>query len=309
MTGKIYIGITDHNWYEYLRRRPDLDEVNFWQPGGSRQFRVLKPGELFLFKLHAPNDFIVGGGIFTHSTLLSCSLAWEAFGDKNGAPTLEVMRRRIEQYRKVPQGPSSDYTIGNILLSSPFFFDRADWIPVPESWHPNIVQGKSYGLDSSAGREIWREVSERIPATSRSEPIHDTEYPMYGDPVLIQPRLGQGGFRILVTDIYQRHCAVTGEKTLPVLDAAHIRPVSQGGRHQVQNGILMRTDIHRLFDGGYVSVTPDYRFRVSRRIKEDFDNGEPYYALQGRSIWLPKQPQENPKPELLEWHSDEVFLG
>jgi len=132
---------------------------------------------------------------------------------------------------------------------------------------------------------------------------------MYGDPATIRPRLGQGGFRILVTDIYHRHCAVTGEKALPVLDAAHIRPVSQGGRHQVQNGILMRTDIHRLFDRGYVTVTPDYCFRVSRRIKEDFDNGEPYYALQGRNIWLPKQPKEKPKPEFLEWHSDEVFLG
>jgi putative restriction endonuclease len=40
----------------------------------------------------------------------------------------------------------------------------------------------------------------------------------------VQPRLGQGAFRLLVTDAYQRRCAVTGERTLPVLDAAHIRP-------------------------------------------------------------------------------------
>ncbi len=309
MTGKIYIGITDHNWYKFLRRRPDLDEVNFWQPGGKRQFKALKQGELFLFKLHHPNNFIVGGGIFTHSTLLSCSLAWEAFGDKNGAPTLEIMRQQIEGYRKVPQSSSSDYIIGNILLSSPFFFDRSHWIPIPKDWAHNIVSGKTYSLDSVTGRDLWKQVKERIAEIPPTLHAVDSGGEMYGDPVAIRPRLGQGGFRILVTDIYRRHCAITGEKALPVLDAAHIRPVSQGGRHQVQNGILMRTDIHRLFDRGYVTVTPDNRFRVSRRIKEDFDNGEPYYALQGRNIWLPKQPQENPKPELLEWHSDEVFMG
>ncbi|MDT8396978.1 MAG: HNH endonuclease, partial [bacterium] len=64
MPGKLYIGITDGDWYRFLSRRPDLDEINFWQPGGSRRFRALKPGELFLFKLRRPNDFIVGGGYF-----------------------------------------------------------------------------------------------------------------------------------------------------------------------------------------------------------------------------------------------------
>jgi putative restriction endonuclease len=31
---KIYIGVTDSDWYRFLRSRPELDEVNFWQPGG-----------------------------------------------------------------------------------------------------------------------------------------------------------------------------------------------------------------------------------------------------------------------------------
>ena len=43
-------------------------------------------------------------------------------------------------------------------------------------------------------------------------------------------------------------CAVTGEKTLPVLDAAHILPYSKGGSHDVRNGLLLRRDIHSLFD-------------------------------------------------------------
>jgi hypothetical protein len=44
-TMKLYVGITDRDWYQFLSTRPGLDEVNFWQPSGSRAFRVLKPGD------------------------------------------------------------------------------------------------------------------------------------------------------------------------------------------------------------------------------------------------------------------------
>jgi putative restriction endonuclease len=57
----MYVGMTDYNWYQYLRSiKPD--EVNFWQPKDTRFFRALEPGELFLFKLHSPRNYIVGGG-------------------------------------------------------------------------------------------------------------------------------------------------------------------------------------------------------------------------------------------------------
>lgn len=308
MPGKLYIGITDKDWYRFLSQRPDLDEINFWQPGGSRQFKALEPGELFLFKLHSPDDFIVGGGYYTYSTLMPCSLAWEAFGEKNGAESLRLVRQRIEKYRRIQSGRSEDYTIGNILLAEPFFFDRSNWIPAPKNWHPNIVQGKSYGLDTVAGRDLLNRVKERITAIPRTLTGADIGGDIYGDPVLVRQRLGQGAFRIIVTDVYQRHCAITGEKTLPVLDAAHIKPVGQGGLHRVDNGILMRTDIHRLYDRGYVTVTPDHRFHVSRRLKDDFDNGKPYYSIQGKQIWVPRNNQNRPNKELLEWHSDSVFL-
>ncbi len=308
MPGNLYIGITDRDWYDFLRRRPDLDEVNFWQPGGSRQFKALKPGELFLFKLHSPNNFIVGGGLFTYSTLLPSSLAWEAFGDKNGAESLGLVRQRIEKYRRIPTGRREDYTIGNILLAEPFFFDRSHWIPIPKDWARNIVSGKTYSLDSVTGRDLLNQVKEGITAMPRTLPVAEIGDEMYGDPVSVRPRLGQGAFRVMVTDVYERHCAVTGEKTLPVLDAAHIKPVPQGGLHRVDNGILMRTDIHRLYDRGYVTITPDHSFQVSRRLKDDFDNGEPYYSIQGKQIWVPRSHSNRPHGELLEWHADTVFL-
>ncbi len=122
-------------------------------------------------------------------------------------------------------------------------------------------------------------------------------------------RLGQGTFRMPVTDSYQRRCAVTGEKALPVLDAAHILPVGKGGQHRLDNSLLLRTDVHRLYDKGYVTVTPDGHFLVSRRLKDDFDNGEPYMPFHGQRIWMPGDPGSQPNRETLEWHAEGVFWG
>jgi putative restriction endonuclease len=131
----------------------------------------------------------------------------------------------------------------------------------------------------------------------------------YGKPVLIKPRLGQGSFRVIVTDAYQRKCAITQEKTLPALEAAHIKPFSESGPHSVRNGILLRSDIHRLFDTGYVTITQDHHFEVSRKIQEDFDNGRYYFTFHGKKIHLPIKPELYPDPKLLEWHNEKVFRG
>ena len=114
---------------------------------------------------------------------------------------------------------------------------------------------------------------------------------------------------MVVTDIYQRRCAVTQERTLPALEAAHIRPYGDGGEHEARNGLLLRRDIHSLFDAGYVSVTPDLRFEVSRRIREEFNNGKHYYALHGRAIDAPTGVGQRPDPDALTWHNEHCFRG
>lgn len=305
---KAYVAVTDNDWFRFLRSREPLDEVNFWQPGGSRQFKTLSPGEPFLFKLHYPEHFIAGGGFFAHASLLSSRIAWEAFDKKNGAGSLEEMRRRIEKYRRVPADRHQDYTVGCIILLDPFFFDENDWIPPPKDFDKNIVQGKTYDLRSATGKALWDDVLLRLQGRRR-ERVGEPDRAPYGDPILVRQRLGQGAFRVLITDIYERHCAVTGEKALPALDAAHIKPVSEEGRHRIDNGLLLRSDIHKLFDAGYVSIASDYRFLASRKLKNDFDNGEEYLRLSGSKLWLPKRSEDRPNREFLEWHADVVFRG
>ena len=302
----LVIAVTDGDWFEMLRQQPDLSEVNFWAPSAAN-FRALQPGELFLFKLHAPRNAIVGGGIFAYANALPCSLAWEAFREANGARSSQEMRARIARYRRTDPIDRSDFAIGCRILTQPFFFDESDWIPVPESWSPNIVSFKTYNTDEPEGLALWEAVNDRLIrpqfAGMADEPAR------FGEPHLIRPRLGQGAFRVLVTDIYQRRCAVTRERTLPALEAAHIRPYGAGGAHEARNGLLLRRDIHSLFDAGYVTVTPDLHFEVSRRIKEEFENGREYYALHGRLIAAPEQVAERPAPAVLSWHNENCFRG
>ena len=71
----------------------------------------------------------------------------------------------------------------------------------------------------------------------------------------------------------------------------------------------MRRDIHSLFDEGYVTVTPQYRFEVSRRIREEFENGRHYYELHGSEIALPASPNARPDGAALQWHNNARYLG
>nr|WP_206046211.1 hypothetical protein [Novosphingobium panipatense] len=81
----LFVAITDRSWFELLSQEWP-DEVNFWQPSGNRNFGAVSVGELFLFKLHAPDDFIVGGGIFSHASNVPLSLAWGVNRRANGTP-------------------------------------------------------------------------------------------------------------------------------------------------------------------------------------------------------------------------------
>ena len=306
---RAYVGVTDGDWYELLSNQPGLDEINFWQPGGRRRFTALQPGDLFLFKLHSPDNFIVGGGFFGHSSIIPISLAWEAFGVSNGATSLEEVRQRVQKYRRSSSEPHADYNIGCILLQKPFFLGRDQWVPVPSDWSRNIVQGKTYDLKVEPGRSMWSNIREALVGhLGNAERVAD-EPARYGEPVVVTPRLGQGTFRVVVTDAYERRCAITRERTLPVLQAAHIKPYSDGGEHHVRNGLLLRSDIHTLFDRGYVTVTPDHHLEVSRRIREEFENGRDYYALHGKVLHLPDRPEDRPSDELLQWHNEARYLG
>ena len=307
---KLWVAVTDDGWFNYLSARKP-DEVNFWQPSGGREFKALQPGEPFLFKLHSPKNYIVGGGFFVRYSPLPCSLAWEAFGDKNGVQDQAEFLARIRKYRSKGTAEEPDPVVGCNILAQPFFFPENAWIPVPPDWAPNIVQGKTYNTSTEAGATLWSAIQNNLMAIERSQKDEVRDEEWYDRPeYLVKGRLGQGAFRILVTDAYQRRCAITGERTLPVLEAAHIKPYASSGPNLVQNGLLLRSDLHKLFDIGYLTVTPDFRVEVSSSIKEEYDNGKEYYAHHGeRLLILPKSDEDKPSRQFLEWHNQNRYVA
>lgn len=133
---------------------------------------------------------------------------------------------------------------------------------------------------------------------------------MYGKSVLTKVRLGQGAFRVLVTDAYNRKCAISGERTLPVLEAAHMKPYAESGPHFISNALLLRSDLHKLFDSGYLTITQDLKVEVSRRIKEEFENGKEYYRFHGGSLYnLPNRLMDKPVSKFVEWHNVNKYKG
>lgn len=306
-----FVAATDLDWFRFLAGRSDVDEVNFWYPkpwGGH--FGVLAVGQPLLFKLKAPYHAIAGGGFFSQYWEVPLSIAWETFGWKNGAATHLDVWRRITRLRRERPRPGEDPVIGCVVLVEPFFWREDQWIQDPPGFQRNTQRGRTYDLRAGDGAVIWDAVLARLHADrGREAPEQGGVFGGYGEALERPRRLGQGAFRALVTETYERRCAITGERALPALDAAHIQPFSKVQTHHVRNGILLRSDVHRLFDAGYVTVTPEHRVEASRRMKDDFNDGDNYLELHGRHIWVPESAALQPDPAALRWHNEEVFRG
>src|SRR5258708_5637135 len=118
--------------------------------------------------------------------------------------------------------------IGSTILRSVQFWHEARWIPWghAEGWARNIVQGKTE-TDARRVAILLQEMQasdQLIPDLDESPfaPLVDDERPVLLRDAAV--REGQGAFRARLLDAYGRSCAVTGEHTEPVLDAAHIQP-------------------------------------------------------------------------------------
>jgi hypothetical protein len=113
----------------------------------------------------------------------------------------------------------------------------------------------------------------------------------------VQSRLGQGDFRQSLLRAYNNRCAVTDCNIETVLQAAHIRSVGDGGTHAVTNGLLLRADIHNLFDRGLIWIDSKLIVRVAQRI-DDPD----YRRYHGVPLHVPSASSDRPSKAALQRH-------
>ncbi|MGB5069877.1 MAG: hypothetical protein WBO28_02905, partial [Flavobacteriales bacterium] len=144
---KLWVGVTDNEWFPFLSTR-GLDEVNFWRPTPGPYFTTLEAGTPFLFKVKAPYNHITGGGYFVQYSTLPLEMAWEAFGPKNGSASFKEFDQRIKGYAT---GTGSTLDIGCNVLVQPFFFERKDWIALPNWPKSKLTFAGAQPRDLAAG--------------------------------------------------------------------------------------------------------------------------------------------------------------
>ncbi len=316
-----FIAITDKAWFDFLAGEAvdgRVDEVNFWSPRATRPMKRMTPGEPVFLRLKSPHNAIAGYGFFAHFATLRLDECWRLFGWRNGDPYEAAFLQRIGRFRgldlldpRVPQAP-----MGCTVLRDVRFWPASAWMPwgVSEGWAKNIVQGKTELdpvraqalLDRIAHDALHREVEAELDATFA---ILDVDTRRRREALMVV-REGQGTFRARLLGAYGTRCAVTGEHTEPVLDAAHIQPYLGPRSNHVQNGLILTKEFHTLFDMGYVGITPEYRVRVSPILRDRWNNGRRYYTYADQSLLvLPTREAERPSREALDWHLRNVFVA
>ncbi|HEX8328997.1 MAG TPA: HNH endonuclease signature motif containing protein [Hymenobacter sp.] len=309
-----YVGVTDKGWFDFLRQEP-REDVNFWKPlGGGTTFGAVSKDAYFLFKLKKPFHCIAGLGRFVNQIDLPTNMAWEIFGPRNGFASYGAFVQAINKYR-AGSGKAMEISpvISCLVITEPVFFKEEDWIPAPADWSNPIVTGKVYNTGSPIGSKLWVDVNATLlryqhDLFAPTSPLTENlvlEAPGTYRQALTKVRVGQGAFQSLVLQAYDKRCAISGEKTLPVLEAAHIQPFSQAGPNSLGNGLLLRSDLHKLFDRHYLTIDAHDRVvRVSSRIREEFQNGKEYYRFDGQPLRvLPKSLADQPAKQYLQHHN------
>jgi putative restriction endonuclease len=307
--------VTDNEWYERLSREASgtpplrLDEACFWHPRKLAPVVSAQPGEVAFFKLKSPLNAIGGYGFFASFFVApDANWAWRTFGVRAGADSRADLARLLGRTDAEMRKP-----LGCTLLRGLTFWPDHRWLP----WGKDqgfIAQGNVRGgrdkIPANATLLLAAVAADGVerPADldSAFRLVEADERPRVSRE--IAAREGQGVFRARLLDAYGGQCAITGEHTELVLDAAHIQPYLGPASNHVQNGLLLTSEFHTLFDNGLVAIEPptmlhsEHRVRVSKTIRERWNNGHRYNEYDGRTFRAPVDVNARPSRDALEWH-------
>src|SRR5215217_3449255 len=298
----IAIAPTDLDWFELLSGEPPASEINFWTPTPWNISR-LEQGDRFYFLLKAPLRKIGGYGNFRYYENMSAREAWDRFGKGNGVVDLVELIARTSKYadrHSTKFVPTENPEIGCIILDRPVFFEERKFFEPGEHGKPfprQVVRLKYF--DEDFDEDSVGGVRPSVDDPKPFQPVNEKGSSYKSRRV--RDRVGQAVFRHKVLAAYGYRCCVTGESSLEVLDAAHIQPYVNSKSNHIQNGLAFRTDLHKLFDAGLVTIDDDYRLVVSNRLKS-----RDYAAYHGREVRGPDKAAHRPSIEALEVHGTTV---
>lgn len=297
----IALAPTDTQWFNFLRSNGSLATVNFWTPT-DWSVRSFSKGDYWYFVLKGREPRkLGGGGRFSHYEILKVSEAWERYGIGNGVESKEILIEKLNNYKKRNSKNyvyQADPTMGSIILTECIFLEDENQRYVYEyalEFAPSIVKYKTFQMDPLPLHRL----------NSNSEPNNDEiisdEDARRRVVSSIVNRQGQSTFRQSLITAYNSKCAITGYDAIDALEAAHIMPYRGIHSNVVRNGLLLRSDIHTLFDLGKITISQEYTVILH----PDLINTS-YNELNGKKIALPANRMDWPSLQALREHSRNV---
>ena len=293
---------TDLDWFQQLRSEGVKGEViNFWTPTPWNISRLQANDKLY-FMLKSPIRKIGGYGTFVEYKNMKASDAWRVYGRDNGVENLSELISRTDGYKSknTKKELTIDPEIGCILLKDLEFYDDNNFKTDEEdgiSFPKQVVKLKYF---NKREKIISKEKVTTIKVSKSFELIDSSK--VKRKQLTQKERKGQAGFRRDILKIYDNSCSVTGITQKEVLEAAHIQGYVNEESNNVQNGICLRVDIHKLFDNGLITIDSEYKVLISTMLKST-----EYESLNGKKINLPQNKTYYPSATALENHSKLVF--
>ena len=286
------ISPTDFEWFRFLKENNFNTDINFWTPT-PWNIQQLNMGDKFYFRLKAPIKKIGGCGVFKEYLNMSAEEAWNRFGLKNGCGSkLEMIDRlnRYRQKRRIDERNATEAEIGCIVLQDAQFWDEDKYV--------NLAETDIEFSDQVVKIKYFTVADPFLTTPSISDASHFVPLPPAsvrgGINTSIIARKGQGSFKGIITTAYKNSCCISGETTPELLEAAHIQPYLNEDSNHSQNGLLLRVDLHRLYDNGLLYIDEEYTVHISPHLKSDN-----YRIFQGRQITLPTNRSDWPSIEAL----------
>ncbi|MBT6690863.1 hypothetical protein HOB10_00815 [Candidatus Parcubacteria bacterium] len=178
----------------------------------------------------------------------------------------------------------------------------------PYSYWLNYLKNAGLAIQDENGEKLNSNVKDFLEiffAEIENIPRHkkDTERNKYR---IIGRGLDQVNFRNELLDVYEGICAITGKyfvfKESNLLEAAHIIPVSHGGSYDVNNGILITSDLHKALDSGAITFDENYNILIDPRVKE-----HDYLPKIQKINFLPKDTEFYPSLVSINYHKEYIF--
>lgn len=247
--------------------------------------------------------------------------------------TREELLLAINLYCKLPFGKLHRLNpevvqLAKLLNRTPnsIAFKLVNFASLDPSLKARGIKGASNA--SKLDREVWSDFfsnwnelvfeSESLKAKyeqttiERLNDIDENELPKIGKTraTFIQSRVNQGFFRKTILAAYNNTCCITGLSETEFLIASHIRRWSEDevNRLNPRNGLLLNALHDKAFECGYLTVTPDYKVKISSKLKDNSKKewSDFFLKYDGKMIILPNR--FLPDPEFLKYHYESRFI-